>query len=50
MSELSASTACGFEALPPSFYTLSSLYPVPDDAPYKKNTHASACAGSVVRS
>lgn len=32
----------GFEKLPESFYTKSSLYPVTKDAPYKKNTHASA--------
>ncbi len=32
----------GFEALPQSFWELSSLYPVPPDADYKKNTHASA--------
>ena len=32
----------GFEALPQSFWELSSLYPVQPDADYKKNTHASA--------
>lgn len=32
----------GFDALPASFYDKSSLYPVPADAPFKKNTHASA--------
>jgi len=32
----------GFEPLPPSFYTDSSLYPVPAEASYKKNNHASA--------
>ncbi|MBA3580181.1 MAG: M2 family metallopeptidase, partial [Gemmatimonadaceae bacterium] len=32
----------GFPALPASFYEKSSLYPLPADAPYKKNTHASA--------
>jgi peptidyl-dipeptidase A len=32
----------GFPALPKSFYEKSSLYPLPADAPYKKNTHASA--------
>ena len=32
----------GFEALPPSFYELSSLYPLPDSVDYKKNNHASA--------
>ncbi len=32
----------GFEPLPETFYTKSSLYPVPKDAGYKKNTHASA--------
>ncbi len=32
----------GFSPLPQSFWELSSLYPVPKDAPYKKNTHASA--------
>ena len=32
----------GFEALPESFWELSSLYPLPPGAPYKKNTHASA--------
>lgn len=32
----------GFPQLPPSFYDKSSLYPVPADSSYKKNTHASA--------
>lgn len=32
----------GFDPLPETFYTRSSLYPVPKDAGYKKNTHASA--------
>ena len=32
----------GFPALPKSFYEKSSLYPVPANAPYKKNNHASA--------
>lgn len=32
----------GFPALPASFYEKSSLYPLPANAPYKKNTHASA--------
>lgn len=32
----------GFEKLPESFYSKSSLYPVGDKAGYKKNTHASA--------
>lgn len=32
----------GFPALPASFYTKSSLYPVPVGANYKKNNHASA--------
>jgi peptidyl-dipeptidase A len=32
----------GFDKLPESFWELSSLYPVPPDAGYKKNTHASA--------
>ena len=32
----------GFPNLPLSFWDLSSLYPVPSDAGYKKNTHASA--------
>jgi len=32
----------GFPALPPSFYEKSSLYPLPKDAAYKKNNHASA--------
>ncbi len=32
----------GFEPLPQSFYQKSSLYPLPTDAPYKKNNHASA--------
>jgi len=32
----------GFNQLPETFYEKSSLYPVPVDADYKKNTHASA--------
>lgn len=32
----------GFPRLPESFWERSSLYPLPADAPYKKNTHASA--------
>lgn len=32
----------GFEPLPETFYSKSSLYPVGKDAGYKKNTHASA--------
>jgi len=32
----------GFEALPVLFWERSSLYPLPDGAPYKKNNHASA--------
>ena len=32
----------GFNALPASFYEKSSLYPVPPDAGYSKNNHASA--------
>ncbi|MGV3588876.1 MAG: M2 family metallopeptidase [Adhaeribacter sp.] len=32
----------GFPALPQSFYEKSSLYPVPTNATYKKNNHASA--------
>jgi peptidyl-dipeptidase A len=32
----------GFPALPQSFWEKSSLFPVPANAPYKKNTHASA--------
>ncbi|MCZ6793923.1 MAG: M2 family metallopeptidase [Planctomycetota bacterium] len=32
----------GFEPLPASFYDKSSLYPLPPDAPFKKNNHASA--------
>lgn len=32
----------GFANLPASFYELSSLYPLPADSPFKKNTHASA--------
>ncbi len=32
----------GFDALPKSFYEKSSMYPLPADAPYKKNNHASA--------
>ncbi len=32
----------GFPPLPRTFWEHSSLYPLPKDAPYKKNTHASA--------
>lgn len=32
----------GWPALPKTFWTKSSLYPLPPDATYKKNTHASA--------
>jgi peptidyl-dipeptidase A len=32
----------GFDSLPASFWKESSLYALPADAPYKKNTHASA--------
>lgn len=32
----------GFDSLPDSFYTLSSLYPFPADSSVKKNNHASA--------
>ncbi len=32
----------GFKRLPESFWQRSSLYPLPPDADYKKNTHASA--------
>ncbi len=32
----------GFDTLPTSFWKNSSLYALPPDAPYKKNTHASA--------
>lgn len=32
----------GFAELPDSFWELSSLYPLPPDVTYKKNTHASA--------
>lgn len=32
----------GFDPLPKSFYEMSSLYPLPDGTPYKKNNHASA--------
>jgi len=32
----------GFEKLPPGFWEKSSLYPLPKDAGYKKNNHASA--------
>lgn len=32
----------GFDSLPNSFYEKSSLYPLPPDAKYKKNNHASA--------
>lgn len=32
----------GFDSLPATFWEKSSLYPLPADAPFKKNTHASA--------
>ena len=32
----------GFDSLPKSFWTKSSLYPAPLDSPYTKNNHASA--------
>lgn len=32
----------GFDSLPSTFWKKSSLYPLPVDAPYKKNSHASA--------
>jgi peptidyl-dipeptidase A len=32
----------GFDSLPASFWTKSSLYPVPVDSPFSKNNHASA--------
>lgn len=32
----------GFDKLPPVFYEKSSLYPAPEGADYKKNSHASA--------
>ena len=32
----------GFDSLPKTFYEQSSLYPVPANSPFKKNTHASA--------
>jgi peptidyl-dipeptidase A len=32
----------GFDPLPGIFYEKSSLYPLPENAPYKKNNHASA--------
>jgi peptidyl-dipeptidase A len=32
----------GFEPLPAGFWERSSLYPLPADSPFKKNTHASA--------
>ncbi len=35
-------TSLGFPALPPVFWEKSSLYPLPVDAGYKKNNHASA--------
>ncbi|HVS17988.1 MAG TPA: M2 family metallopeptidase, partial [Planctomycetota bacterium] len=35
-------TSLGFEALPPVFWERSSLYPLPADASFKKNNHASA--------
>lgn len=35
-------TSIGFDPLPASYWEKSSLYPLPDDAEYKKNNHASA--------
>lgn len=35
-------TSLGFEPLPPVFWERSSLYPLPADAAFKKNNHASA--------
>ncbi|GAB3195873.1 peptidyl-dipeptidase A [Pontibacter aydingkolensis] len=35
-------TSLGFDPMPESFYTKSSLYPLPANANYKKNNHASA--------
>lgn len=35
-------TSIGFPSLPETFYERSSLYPLPADAGYKKNNHASA--------
>jgi peptidyl-dipeptidase A len=35
-------TSLGFDPLPGTFWERSSLYPLPADASYKKNTHASA--------
>ncbi|MHA6249176.1 M2 family metallopeptidase [Pontibacter sp. CAU 1760] len=35
-------TSLGFPSLPQTFYTKSSLYPLPANAGYKKNNHASA--------
>lgn len=35
-------TSLGFPSLPQTFYTKSSLYPLPANANYKKNNHASA--------
>ncbi len=32
----------GFDRMPATFWERSSLYPLPPDAPYKKNNHASA--------
>ncbi len=32
----------GYDAMPATFWELSSLYPLPPDAEYKKNNHASA--------
>jgi len=32
----------GYDPMPPTFWELSSLYPLPPDAEYKKNNHASA--------
>ncbi|PRY11958.1 peptidyl-dipeptidase A [Pontibacter ummariensis] len=35
-------TSLGFPSLPQTFYTKSSLYPLPEGVNYKKNNHASA--------
>ena len=35
-------TSLGFDQMPETFYTKSSLYPLPPNANYKKNNHASA--------
>ncbi|WP_162053046.1 M2 family metallopeptidase [Pontibacter pamirensis] len=35
-------TSLGFPAMPETFYTKSSLYPLPEGVNYKKNNHASA--------